>query len=87
MSFWRVWLLNIRQRVRCSNCERVVEIKAPGRIAIGTFAMLLAAMAVFITPGGDGFGLGLLLLGLVANFVLTHAFIELEEAPPSDPLD
>jgi|GEM_PF-3104593 len=87
VSFWRVWLLNFRQRVICTSCSEVVLIKTPGRIALGTFAMLLASTAAFIVPGGSGLGLALLLLTLVTNFLLTHAYAELEAEGPEDAID
>ena len=77
ISFWRVWLLNLRQKITCNECETLFLIHAPDKIAIGTVGLLLLSGSAFFLPGGNGLGLILLLLGIVANFVLTHHLVEL----------
>lgn len=78
VSFWRVWLLNFRQQVSCVDCSGELQIVLPGRIAIGTVVLLIAAGAAYTSPGSRGLGLALLLLTIVANFVLTHHFVRLQ---------
>jgi len=77
VSFWRVWLLNLRQRVSCNNCQTDLRIEAPGKIALGTFVLLLGSGAAYVSPGSQGLGLALMLYTLIANFVLTHHYVEL----------
>ena len=80
ISFWRLWLLNLRQQIRCESCATLFRIESPDKIALGTFAVLLLSGMAFFMPGGRGLGLALLLIGIVANFVLTHNFVELIDA-------
>lgn len=77
MSFWRLWLLNFRQKIRCDACDTVFLIRTPDKVAAGTFAILLLSGGAFFLPAGKGLGLALLLIGVVTNFVLTHHFVEL----------
>lgn len=79
ISFWRVWLFNLRQKIGCTECDTLFVIYAPDKIAVGTFVLLLLSGGAFFLPGGSALGLILLLLGIVANFVLTHHFVELQD--------
>ncbi len=85
ISFWRVWLVNLRQKIRCSECETLFLIHAPDKIAFGTFALLLMSGTAFFLPSGRALGLIFLLLGIVTNFVLTHNFVQLQGADDEAP--
>jgi len=84
LSFWRLWLFNLRQRIECSACSVEFRVHTPGVVAGGTIVLLLASAAAYFSRGGKGLGLVLMLFALVANFVLTHHFVELLEADDSD---
>lgn len=84
LSFWRIWLFNLRQRVSCSACAVELRVRTSGAVAGGTIAMLLAAAAAYFSKGGRGLGFALMLFSLVANFVLTHHFVELEDLDETD---
>ena len=87
LSFWRIWLFNLRQRVLCSACLRLFKVETPGVVAGGTIFMLIASTAAYFLPipgSGRGLGFVLMLFTLVTNFVLTHHFVELHELEDSD---
>ena len=46
--------------------------------------MLLAAAAAYFSKGGRGLGFALMLFALVANFVLTHHFVQLDDLDDSE---
>ena len=77
LSFWKIWLFNLRQRIDCTACETRWLVVLPGKVAAGTIAMLLAAAAAYVSQGGRGLGFVLMLFALVGNFILTHHFVEL----------
>jgi hypothetical protein len=77
LSFWRIWLFNLRQRIDCTACEVQWAVLLPGKVAAGTIVMLLASAAAYFSQGGRGLGFVLMLFALVANFLLTHHFVEL----------
>ena len=87
VSFWRVWLLNFRQRVNCSHCDTQLHIVMPGQIAAGTFVLLIASAGAYFMNGGRGLSLVLLLFAIVANFLLTHNSAQLLEEEPDDAID
>ena len=84
LSFWRIWLFNLRQRVRCSECSTEFGVQTPGVVAVGTIVMLPASAAAYFSRGGKGLGFALMLFALVANFVLTHHYVELIDLDDSD---
>lgn len=84
LSFWRIWLFNLRQRISCSACTVEFKVQTPGVVAGGTIVMLLAAAAAYFSKGGRGLGFALMLFALVANFVLTHHFVQLDDLDDSE---
>jgi len=84
LSFWRIWLFNLRQRVSCSSCALEYAVRTPGVVAAGTIVVLLASAAAYFSSGGRGLGFALMLFALVGNFVLTHHFVELQDPGDSD---
>lgn len=77
LSFWKIWLFNLRQRIDCTACETQWLVVLPGKVAAGTIVMLIASAAAYLSQGGRGLGFVLILFALVANFLLTHHFVEL----------
>ena len=59
-------------------------MRTPGVVAGGTIILLLASAAAYFSKGGKGLGFALLLFALVANFVLTHHFVQLEDLDDPD---
>ena len=84
LSFWRIWLFNLRQRVSCSACLVEFKVSTPGLVAGGTLFVLLASAAAYFSRGGRGLGFALMLFALVANFVLTHHFVQLDDLDDSE---
>lgn len=87
VSFWRIWLLNFRQRIQCDNCDVELHIEMPGRIALGTCVLLVGSAAAYVSPAGSGLGLVLMLFAIVVNFLLTHHYVVLREEKPDNTID
>jgi len=77
ISFWRLWLFNLRQKIHCDACHTLFLIRSPDSVAVGTVSFVLLSGVAFFIPGGRGLGVALLLFGIVANFVLMHHFVQL----------